>query len=165
MFKPWVYYATVAATAALLSFAYWLGHSNGKTEVMLKWDRDRLAQAQAAAARERAHRATEREWAESMKLALEWEASAQEKLRNDYENAIADIESNTNRLRSDLRGCRADRVPGDTASPGAPDDASKRGLSAARQRVALRIGSDCDAVAVRLNALQLWVDGILLKQH
>lgn len=155
----------IGVAAALVAVSVTAGYKAGTHVTTAAWDRDRLAQAEAAAARERAHRATEREWAESMKLALEWEASAQEKLRNDYENAIADIESNASRLRSDLRGCRADRLPGDSASTGAPDAAGDTGLSPARQRVALRIGADCDAVAVRLNALQLWARGIISGQH
>lgn len=161
MIPDWQAGVAVAVIAASVA----AGYRAGTHVTTAEWDRERLAQAQAAAARERAHRATEREWAESMKLALEWEASAQEKLRNDYENAIADIESGALRMRSDLRGCRADRVPGDSASTGSLDAAGDTGLSEARQRVALRIGADCDAVAVRLNALQRWVDGILLKQH
>ena len=146
--------------AALVAVSIAAGYKAGTHVTTAAWDRERLQQAQAAAERERQHRATEREWAQSMRLALEWHEAEREKLRDEYENAIADVESGANRLRNDLRGCRADRVPGDTASPGVSDEAGEPGLSKARQRVALRIGADCDAVAVQLNALQRWVEGL-----
>lgn len=151
--------------AALVVAALAAGYKAGTHVTTAAWDRERLQQAQAAAERERQHRATEREWAQSMKLALEWHEAEREKLRDEYENAIANVESGANRLRNDLRGCRADRLPGDSAPPSAPDAAGESGLSKARQRMALRIGADCNAVAADLNALQRWVDDILSKQN
>lgn len=161
MIPAWKAGVAVAVIAASVA----AGYRAGAHVTAAEWDRDRLAQEQDAAARERQHRATEREWAQSMKLALEWHEAEREKMRDEYENAIAGIESGANRLRNDLRGCRADRLPGDTASTGAPDAAGESGLSKARQRMALRIGADCDAVAVQLNALQLWARGIISGQH
>jgi hypothetical protein len=147
-----------AAAGCLLILATTHGfvHRAGQNSVQIKWEAAKVAHAHALAAQESRHRATERKWGEATALLTESLRGAQERLRDDYETTIADIESGALRLRGDLAGCRA-RVPTATSPAEGDHGSGDSGLSEARQRVALSIGRDADRVALRLQACQQYI--------
>jgi hypothetical protein len=146
-------------TLVTLTAVYLAGLSAGKSKIQRQWDRERIAQMQALASQEAAHRAKEKEWGEATTLLWASLRDAQEALQDDYEAAIADMQSGNLRLRNDLRGCRA-QLPSDSLAATGDNAAGESGLSTARQGVALRIGADCDAVALRLTAAQEYIKAI-----
>lgn len=151
--------AIACLTLVILTAVYLAGLSVGKSKIQRQWDQDRIAQMQALAAQEAAHRAKERQWGEATTLLWASLRDAQEALRDDYEDTIADIESGALRLRDDLRGCRA-QLPSDSLATTGDNAAGESGLSSARQGVALRIGADCDAVVLKLTAAQEYIKAI-----
>lgn len=141
---------------ALIIAVYWTGHRAGASGVQAKWEAAKVVHASALLAQEAAHRSTERKWGEATALLVESLRGAQEILQDGYESTIADINSGALRLRGDLAGCRA-RVPKDTSPARGDNGASDSGLSGARQSVVIRIGRDCDAVALKLQAAQGYI--------
>lgn len=145
-----------AAVIGVIAAVYGLGYRAGGNAVGLEWERAKVAHANALIAQESRHRNVERQWAESVKGIVEWHGRAKEGTENEYQGIVADLESGNHRLRDDLRGCRAELS--ETSRPtGSDHGGGGGGLSAARQRVALRIGADADQVVHKLNACQAYV--------
>lgn len=148
-----------ASCLILLSVTHWSAYRSGANTVRLEWEQDKVAQMQAITAQEAAHRAQERKWGEATTLLWASLRDAQEALQDEYEAAIADMQSGTLRLRDDLRGCRA-KLPSDSPTTTGDHGTGESGLSAARQSVALRIGAECDQVVNQLTAAQEYIKAI-----
>ena len=151
--------AIIAAGAALVAGLYLIGYKAGSNSVQVKWEAAKVAHAEAVAAQEAAHRATERKWGDALAQIIDAERASQEASRNELESIIADRESGALRLRSDLRGCRAN-LPADTQTTGSDHGGNTGGLSEARQGVALRIFRDADDVYHRLTMCREYVRAI-----
>lgn len=140
----------------ILAATYYLGDRSGAGRVQIKWQADKLAQAAALAVQESAHRAQERQWADSLTQIIDAHSAAQEATRHEYENTIAGIESGTLRLRERFRACEQ-RVPTTPDSAGGDHGGDGGGLLRADQELALRIGREADRVVHRLTACQDYV--------
>jgi hypothetical protein len=148
-----------AAGAALVAGLYSIGYRAGSNAVGYEWEKDKLARTQSLLAQEAAHRATERKWGDALAQIIDAERAAQEATRHELESIIADRESGALRLRSDLRGCRAN-LPADTQATGSDHGGNTGGLSRERQGVALRIFRDADDVYHRLTMCREYVRAI-----
>lgn len=151
MFKPWVYYATVAATAALLSFTYWLGNSNGKTAVMLEWEADKTRRLEQLNAQIQRNRELERFVADSTRYIIENLSKGNEENERKLQKTLDDMRAGNLRLRNDLRGCQSE-LSDTTRATGDDHGGDRGGLSEARQRVALRIGADANKFVLKSKA-------------
>lgn len=148
--------APYALVAGGLAAAYAIGYQSGSNEVAFEWEQDKLARAHKLIEQEARHRATERLWGNAVTKIIDWHNRAKEGTENEYQGIVAGLESGNNRLRDDLRGCRAELSEA-SGTTGVDDGASGGGLSEARQRMALRIGADADQVAHQLTACQAYV--------
>lgn len=153
---PWRILAGGGAVLGLIASSYWLGHKAGSDAVSFEWEKAKVAHANKIIEQERRHRATERQWAESVTSIIDWHNRAKEGTENEYQGIVSDLESGNHRLRDDLRGCRAELSEA-SRSTGGDDGGGGGGLSESRQRVALRIGADADQVVHKLRACQSYV--------
>jgi hypothetical protein len=148
-----------AAGAALVAGLYLIGYKAGSNSVQVKWEAAKVAHAEAVAAQEARHRATERKWGDALAQIIDAERAAQEATRHELESIIADRESGALVLRDRFRGCQ--RELSQTAGTTAVDDgASQAGLSPADERFLVQIAAEADRLAVRLASCQGYVRSV-----
>lgn len=147
-------FAGIALVLAVLLGIALLGKQSAQDDLAkarAEWAKQSLAQAEAyIAARERAERA-ERTYAETSKAAA---AEYQRGLKDGQEKATAvadSVRSGSLKLRKQW-DCASDRVPDYHAAAAGPDTDDAAELRATDSGNLVRVGSDADSLAVRLQS-------------
>jgi len=137
-------------------------YERGRSEVQAAWDAERLVQLQEyASLQSRYNQVTAQLKQDAMALSedLRGKLNATEQ---SHQAVIASLRSGNLRLRQQWQSCNAN-LPGASSTTGAAggnDDPDQAGIQEATIERILRIGTEADQVAIRLQSCQEYVERI-----
>lgn len=148
-----------AAAIALIAAIYMTGHSAGADKVQARWDAAEAAHAAASLEISEQHRATEKRLSDDLQRVTDELTQQQLATTEDLHRTVADLNSDTLRLRKRFQGCER-KLSGATGSAGPDDGAPEAGLSKADQALLVRTAARADGYAHQLIACQAYITNL-----
>lgn len=149
-------YIIVGSVVVLMVASAAIGYSEGREAVQIKWEAEKLEQAEATKKVEAEYRAQERRWASSLQQIMDSLYAEKAGVQDEYQATIDDLNAGTIRLREHYRSCE-ERVSKASTAASRTNEGSRGGLPEADQRAFIRIGMECDKLSADMGALQKYV--------
>lgn len=158
-FAPWLLLASLAFFTSLYQIAYHRGQSQGEQAVQALWDAEKLVQLQQFADLQSRYNQVTAQLKQDAKALSEDLRGKLNETEQEYQAVVADLRSGNLRLRQQWQSCSAN-MSGAASTTGAAsgnDGSSQAGIQAATIERILRIGTEADQVAIRLQSCQEYV--------
>jgi uncharacterized protein YukE len=161
----WLPFAVGAFAIASVYLAYRIdnkAYERGRSEVQAAWDAEKLVQLQEYASLQSRYNQVTAQLKQDAKALSEDLRSKLNETEQEYQAIVSDLRSGNLRLRQQWQSCSAD-LSGAASDPGAAggnDGSSQAGVSPEAIERILRIGTEADQVAIRLQSCQEYVERI-----
>jgi len=161
-FAPWLLLASLAFFTALYQIAYHRGQSQGEQAVQALWDAEKLVQLQEYASLQSRYNQVTAQLKQDAKALSEDLRSKLNETEQEYQAVVSDLRSGNLRLRQQWQSCSTSlsRASSDPGAASGNDDPDQAGVSSEAVERILRIGTEADQVAIRLQSCQEYVKRI-----